>query len=249
MFTGTHQPPSEPPETGLKTSSASASDTGPVRKCNEDFCAADDARGNFVLSDGMGGGPDGRAASELVCNVLLAQRAKGHNWFDAVKTAHLGLRLESRKRNGTRDAGATVVAVAIEGDRYDLVWVGDSRIYRWNDGLTLLTRDHSIVQGLLASGAIQSEDIEDHPYRHSLTQVLGKTDPDKLEPECMSGRVHPGDRYVLCSDGLHEAVPEPRLSAILDRYLNTEQAVRALVDLALERGAEDNVSALIVDVR
>jgi protein phosphatase len=248
MLTGTHQPPSNRTGERLKISSASASDAGPVRKHNEDFCASDIDRGCFVLSDGMGGGPDGRAASELVCSVMLAKRARGDDWHAAVKTAHLGLRVESRKRNGTRDAGATVVALAIEGDRYDLVWVGDSRIYLWNDGLTLLTRDHSIVQGLLASGAIQPEDIASHPYRHSLTQVLGKTDPEKLEPECMSGRVYPGDRFVLCSDGLCDSVPESRLSAILDRYLDTQQAVRALMDAALDAGAEDNVSVLIVDV-
>lgn len=249
MFTGTHQPPSSAPERHLIVNSASASETGPVRKCNEDYCASDDAQGCYVLSDGMGGGPDGRAASELVCSVLLAKRAQAQDWISAVKTAHLGLRLESRKRNGTRDAGATVVALSIEDDRYELVWVGDSRIYRWNDGLTLLTRDHSIVQGLLASGAIQPEDIEDHPYRHSLTQVLGKTDPDKLEPESMSGRVYPGDRFVLCSDGLYDAVPETRMSTILDRHLDTRQAVREMMGAALESQAEDNVSVLIVDIR
>jgi protein phosphatase len=229
--------------------SAFASDTGPVRRCNEDSCASDDARGCYVLSDGMGGGPDGRAASELVCSVMLAKRVSGNDWTSAVKTAHLGLRVESRKRNGTRDAGATVVALSIEGDRYDLVWVGDSRIYRWNDGLTLLTRDHSIVQGLLASGAIQPEDIASHPYRHSLTQVLGKTDPEKLEPEHMSGRVYQGDRFILCSDGLYDAVAETRMSTILDRYLDTRQAVHALMDAALDAKAEDNVSVLVVDIR
>lgn len=249
MLTGTHQPPPNRPQQRLKISSALASDAGPIRSCNEDYCLSDIDRGCFVLSDGMGGGPDGRAASELVCSVMLAKRARGEDWQAAVKTAHLGLRVESRKRNGTRDAGATVVALAIEDDRYELVWVGDSRIYVWNDELTLLTRDHSIVQGLLASGAIQPEDIESHPYRHSLTQVLGKTDPDKLEPECMSGRIYPGDRFVLCSDGLYDAVSESLMSRILERYLDTDQAVHAMIDAALEAKAEDNVSVLIVDAR
>jgi len=244
---GTAQPPFEPGN-GLKITSAFASEAGTVRSCNEDFCAADESRGFFALSDGMGGGPDGQMASELVCIAMLGQRARGLDWLHAIKTAHLGLRLQSRKHNGTRDAGATVVALSVKDGRYDLVWVGDSRIYRWNDGLTLLTRDHSVVQGLLASGAIQPEDVEGHPYRHSLTQVLGKTDPDKLEPEFMSGRVYSGDRFLLCSDGLHGAVSDDCLGMILRRRRSADATVRDLLGAALDAKTEDNVSVLIVDI-
>lgn len=232
----------------MRFASALATDPGHVRAVNEDSCAIDQDHGCYVLSDGMGGGPDGQVASQIVCAVMIKKLCLDDAIDEAVKAAHLALRLDSRRRSGTRNSGATLAALRLNGERYDIVWIGDTRIYRWNGRLTLLTCDHSVVQGLLSSGAISADEVADHPYRHNLTQVLGKTDPEELKPEYMSGKVYPGERYLLCSDGLYGELSGEQFNDILGQNLDARETAQKLVDTVLQGPAADNLSVIVVDI-
>ncbi len=232
----------------MKLSSAYVTDPGPTRARNEDACLVLDSPTCFLLSDGMGGGPDGKLASQIICAVAAEQLKRGAALDASVLGAHNALRMDCTRRTGDTQAGATLVALLIQGNRYDLAWVGDSRIYRFNDALLQLTADHSIVEGLLASGAISLDEASNHPYANSLTQVLGKTAPDALEIETMSGRIHSGDRFLLCSDGLHGKLGQSEITDILEKRLAAAETARLLVSEALKRDADDNVSAMVVDV-
>lgn len=232
----------------MKLSSAFATDPGPARAHNEDACLILKNLGCFLLSDGMGGGPDGQLASKIVCTVAAEQLKRGLALEKAILGAHNALRMDCTRRTGNTRSGATLVALVIVGERYQLAWVGDSRIYRLDDQLVPLTADHSIVGGLLASGAISADEAVDHPYASSLTQVLGKTEPEELEIETMSGRVAVGQRFLLCSDGLYGKLDDKALSDILSQRHPASETAQVLVAEALKRDADDNVSALVVDV-
>src|SRR5690606_18654810 len=97
--------------------------------------------------------------------------------------------------------GTTVVAVRIDGNRFEVAWVGDSRVYLWRDGtLAQLSQDHSYVQELIAQGAISIDQARSHPHRNVVTQALGVTDPQQLNVATMSGELAPGTQLLLCSD-------------------------------------------------
>ncbi len=232
----------------MKLSGAFATDPGPARAHNEDACLILKSHGCFLLSDGMGGGPDGQLASKIVCTVAAEQLKRGLALEAAILGAHNALRMDCTRRTGDTRSGATLVALVITGERYQLAWVGDSRIYRLDDRLVRLTADHSVVGGLLASGAISAEEALNHPYVSSLTQVLGKTEPAELEIETMSGRVNVGERFLLCSDGLYGKLDNTALFNIMSQRLSPSETTQLLVAEALKQDADDNVSALIVDV-
>ncbi|TVQ32530.1 MAG: serine/threonine-protein phosphatase [Wenzhouxiangella sp.] len=232
----------------MNLSSAYISDPGPARSQNEDACLINQEAGCFLLADGMGGGPDGKLASQIVCSVTFEQLQRGRSLEEAVLGAHTALRMDCTRRTGSTQAGATLVALVVRDDRFELAWVGDSRIYRFNQKLVLLTADHSVVEGLLASGAISPAEADDHPYRNSLTQVLGKTDPENLEIETMSGRIHARERFLLCSDGLYGKLTNDEISDTLTRRLPADETAQTLVNKALDRKTDDNLTALIVDV-
>jgi serine/threonine protein phosphatase PrpC len=142
--------------------------------------------------------------------------------------------------------GTTVVAALIEGARGVVAHVGDSRIYHWSDGrLHVLTRDDSWAAALIAQG-MSTEDLARHPMRHVLTNVVGAR--DQVEVHVRELSLLPGDRLLLCSDGLHEPMTEDRIAPILGGEADVQAAATRLVREALERGTRDNVTALVVDV-
>jgi protein phosphatase len=142
--------------------------------------------------------------------------------------------------------GTTVVATLIDGAKAAIGHVGDSRVYLWSgETLTVLTRDDSWAAALIAQG-LSTEDLARHPMRHVLTNVVGAR--DQVEVHVREIAVRPGDRLLLCSDGLHEPLSNDRLAAILGRERDAEAAATRLVREALERGTRDNVTALVVEI-
>jgi hypothetical protein len=112
--------------------------------------------------------------------------------------------------------GTTVVAARVTGNRFEVAWVGDSRVYLWRDGqLAQLSQDHSYVQELIAQGAISAEQARSHPHRNVVTQALGVTDPNQLNVETMTGELRPGMQLLLCSDGLTEEVEDRNIADVL----------------------------------
>ena len=143
--------------------------------------------------------------------------------------------------------GTTVVAARLDGMRFEIAWVGDSRIYLWDGHLHQLSQDHSYVQELIEQGAITPEQARVHPHRNVITQALGVTDPQALKIEVMRGELRPGMQLLLCSDGLTEEVDDARIAEILAKEdVSAQECVEQLVLAALHGGGTDNVTVIVL---
>jgi protein phosphatase len=135
----------------------------------------------------------------------------------------------------------------LDGNQYEVAWVGDSRVYLWDGSLRQVSQDHSYVQELIDQGAITSEQARSHPHRNVVTQALGVTDPQSLRVESVRGRFTPGMQFLLCSDGLTEEVKDATIASIVARQdLTPQECVDHLVLAALEGGGSDNVTVILV---
>lgn len=229
-----------------------ASDVGAVRKANEDSVFA--GRRVFVVADGMGGHAAGDVASALAV-ARLARLDANEDLRPADIDRELLLANEdilgaARENPEQADMGTTIAVLALGWFAGSQHWIvahaGDCRVYRYAQGeLNLLTADHTEVAELVAAGAIDAADAAKHPRRHIVTRALGSTpapDADVL----MLAPV-PGERFLLCSDGLNLEVPDAEIARLLSEQPSAERAAAALVGCALRSGGRDNVSAVVVD--
>jgi serine/threonine protein phosphatase PrpC len=132
----------------------------------------------------------------------------------------------------------------VKDGRYAVLWAGDSRLYRVRDGgIDLITTDHSQVEQMVASGLLTRAEAESHPMAHMLSRAVGVRPELALDER--TGDVLPGDTFLLCSDGLTRTVHEDEIGAVVAQEA-PRRAAAALVDLALERGAADNVTVVVV---
>lgn len=239
---------------------AGLTDQGRVRKENEDHWYADPEQGLYLVADGMGGTFGGGLASQVVVETLpplLHQRLPGIDRLDKAETkeqllqalADLSDRLrdEARDEYGLGGLGSTVVLLLV-GDRHAIVaHMGDSRAYLLRGGkLEPLTKDHTIVQVLLDCGEIRPEEVANHPARGQLTCFVGMN--GEALPEARLVELAPGDRFLLCSDGLTGMVSDERLKAALIEEASPENTCQRLIAEANEAGGNDNIAALIVSV-
>lgn len=229
-------------------SSVARTDRGLVRPRNEDSVVNRPNVGIWAVADGMGGHNRGDRASLILQEELTrlepgpSEEQVGEDAMrGGISAAHERVRAEL---GGTGMSGTTVVALVLRGDRYTCLWAGDSRLYRCAGGqVDLLTTDHSVVQELVDAGAITPEAAIRHPLRNRITRAVG-VEPS-LELQVRHGDVHPGERFLLCSDGLHglvDAAALGRLAMIAD----LDRAADALVTAALDAGGKDNVSLVLV---
>jgi len=237
----------------MTTLSAAGSHVGKVRANNQDSGYAGEHL--FVVADGMGGHAGGDVASAMTLQSIAdmdrpfesadeAARALSSALLDANQELAEAV-FEHPELTGM---GTTVSGFVRVGHRLAIAHIGDSRIYRWRAGrLTQITKDHTFVQRLVDSGRISAEEAAVHPRRSVLMRVLGDVD---LTPEIDTEIVdtEPGDRWLLCSDGLSGFVSEERMAELLAEHPDAAAAVEALIDESLDEGAPDNVTIVIVGV-
>lgn len=242
------QPPS------LQWSSAGRSHVGMVRAINEDACLSLPERGLWVVADGMGGHEAGDFASQMLIDAL-GQIPPPVSWETHRSAVHATLsevnqrlREESAQRYQNRTIGSTVVVLAAHGEQSACFWAGDSRIYRLRDQrLEQLTRDHSHVQELVDQGLIAPEEAHRHPLSNVITRAVGSA--DELEVDEVDQRLQTGDLFLLCSDGLNKTVSDTEIEQLLAHsQQNCQEAVQALIQLALMREANDNVTTVVVAI-
>jgi protein phosphatase len=233
----------------MRWSSASRSHPGRVREVNEDACLEQPRCGVWAVADGMGGHSLGEFASRLAIRSLmdlptagsLEQRAAAAE--ARLLDANRRLRAEAARRD-VPVIGTTIVALLVAENRFACVWAGDSRIYLYRDGrLKQLTRDHSQLEAVRSAHVGSSDDTLDRPPANVITRALGGH--DQLELDAVGADVADGDLFLLCSDGLSNEVSE---AAIAQALLpgSCKLATDALIEMALERGARDNVTAVVV---
>ncbi|MCI2237599.1 Stp1/IreP family PP2C-type Ser/Thr phosphatase [Paenibacillus sp. TRM 82003] len=231
---------------------AARSDVGLVRSTNQDSGYAGPHL--LVVADGMGGHAGGDVASSLAVGELASLDGEAHGSDDAAEHLHHALDAANEQlRRRVADEpelagmGTTVTAVLRAGSRLVLAHIGDSRGYLLRDGrLTQLTRDHSYVQSLIDEGRISAEEAERHPQRSVIMRVLTGRDDDTADVSVREAR--PGDRYLLCSDGLSGVVSHETLERTLAAGEPPDATCERLVELALRGGGPDNVSCVVADV-
>ena len=224
---------------------------GLVRKVNEDaILAAPEAR-IWAVADGMGGHAAGDLAAGIVIDALamvphdLGPGALMQAARRALHRAHDAIRAEARARSaGTM--GATVVTLVLADGHFVAFWAGDSRLYRFRDGgIALLTHDHSAVAELVEAGAMSWDEAELHPMSNMVTRAVGVG--EQLELDKVRGELRPGDRFLLCSDGLSRHATFDALQRLVPRA-PIETVTDTLLSHVMAGGARDNVSVIVVDV-
>lgn len=219
---------------------------GAVRERNEDSILTDPTGTLWAVADGMGGYAHGDVASDIVIDALATVPD------DADPVAAMAERLEAandivhqRARESGGMMGATAVAVMIQRAVAHVVWAGDSRAYLMRGGhLRMLTRDHTVVQDMVERGELSAHEAEHHPESHVVTRAIGMG--AGFAVEALRVPLVPGDRLLLCSDGLPACLSDQEVAERLVAAPTPEQACKALVADALGAGAPDNVSVIAV---
>lgn len=236
--------------TGWRIDAVAATHPGLVRRVNEDSHLARDRDGLWVVADGMGGHAHGDWASHAVVQAMESVavstdfHAATQAVADAIHSANRRIWSESQRRG--QQMGSTAVALLIAGGCFAALWVGDSRIYVLRDGeLHPLTRDHSQVQEMVDRGLITPAEAQHHPRGHVLARAIGVG--ARLSVDVVTDDVMPGDLFLLCSDGLTGVLDDAAIGRIMAAG-HRQAALDALIAGALDGGAPDNVTAILVGV-
>ena len=207
----------------------------------------------LAVADGMGGHAGGDIASSVVLARLVALDGESiggdamARLGDVLRAANEELRHRVDSEPDLRGMGTTVTALLRYGSRLAVAHIGDSRGYLLRDGvLSQITHDHSFVQSLVDEGRISAEDALHHPQRNIVTRVLTGQEDD--EPDLSVREARPGDRYLLCSDGLSDVLTDDTVAEVLVDAVDPGAAAERLIELALRAGAPDNVTCVVADV-
>ncbi|MEZ4668911.1 MAG: Stp1/IreP family PP2C-type Ser/Thr phosphatase [Anaerolineae bacterium] len=248
------------PENGIYLRSSARTSTGQVRENNEDnihLWAGDD----FVLAivaDGMGGAAAGEEASRMAVETIkegftprepqdgtpIAERLR-----EIIQAANLGIFRKAAASPEMRGMGTTLTLAYVRGTYATFAHVGDSRAYLvdgMDHEITQITSDHSFVQALVLAGHITPDQVEGHPMGNVLYRALGQS--EELDIDLYYKRLHVGDRLVLCSDGLTRHVKPGEIAETTFADPSPDVVSQKLIDLANERGGEDNVSVIVIAV-
>ena len=250
-----------------KVATALLSDMGRVRTNNEDAITEDQEIGLLVLADGMGGYNAGEIASGIATSTILdVVRAA---WKDlkpgqideesgysqealllrrAIEKAHETIYQVAQSQPQCAGMGTTIVAALPHDDVLSIAYVGDSRLYRFREGkLEQITRDHSLLEELVARGHYNREEAAKLVRKNIVTRALGVE--QTVSADIIEDTLEVGDILLLCSDGLNDMVKDETIGLTLAKYAdNVERAAQELVKLALENGGKDNVSVVIARV-
>jgi PPM family protein phosphatase len=235
------------------------SDTGLVRSVNQDAYCIDPQGRFFILADGMGGHAGGEEASKLAAQVIQSYLVE--HWEEPQKSitlleaafwqANQAIVQDQRDHPERGDMGTTAVVLLFRNS--EAPWcahVGDSRLYRLRASqLEQITEDHTWVAKALKAGVLSQEQASFHPWRHMLSQCLGRE--DLAEVEIQPVEVQAGDRFLLCSDGLTEELSDSAIASLLAAPLcdnACDNAAIALVQAAKENGGRDNITVVIVAI-
>ena len=225
---------------------ATATHVGNVREHNEDSYVADVNHNLWLIADGMGGHAGGEIASALAADIVSTGVANGVALDEAIQCAHRAILDAVKNGKGKYGMGTTIVAVRMLENSYEIAWVGDSRAYLWNNGLTQLSKDHSYVQMLVDLGKILPDEARWHPQKNIITQSLGSEFLDTLMVDVQQGELRPGQKILLCSDGLSDELNDRVIGDIIKLAESDQAAVDGLLSAVLENTARDNITVILV---
>ena len=257
----------------LSLSSFILSDVGRVREKNEDCALIMEDHGLYVVADGMGGHASGEVASQMSIEAIrdfylgevdpaklredyrrqresppAGDRRRNfdeYRLWRSLSAANRHIFRAAQRYRQYRDMGTTVVATTFVKNRIYVGYVGDSRVYRVRkDGIEQLTEDHSLANEYVKMKILRKEDVPRFPYKNIIVRALGLTDEVKVDT--FYREVRPGDRFLLCSDGLTDLVMDDEIFQAVMASDDPESGCRVLVDAANDRGGVDNITVLLV---
>ncbi|MFQ5730182.1 MAG: Stp1/IreP family PP2C-type Ser/Thr phosphatase [Waddliaceae bacterium] len=241
---------------------AGITDIGCVRRSNEDSIGLFQDLDLYVVADGMGGHAAGEVASKMAVDQIeqflkdvektesastVSEKKNNQSLLaNAIASANQKIYNTSLEDASLNGMGTTVVALLAKPDEVELGFVGDSRVYLYqNNGIQQLTKDHSLVNEYVKRGLLAPEAVATHPQKHVLSRALGTG--VEVEVETCKRVPCPGDIYLLCSDGLSNKLSSTEMeSIVMETKGNIEEAGRKLVHMAKEKGGEDNISVVLV---
>lgn len=243
----------------VEVEAACLTDVGRIRTNNEDAYLMAPERDLYIVADGIGGHQAGELAAQAVVTVLpqlIERRLAGlvsprsqtieESLRGAITDLSQRLRAETIDRIDLQGMGTTVALALLRNGKAHIAHMGDSRIYlQRGDELTQLTADHSVVALLVKSAEITAAEARVHPVRSQLTRYVGMEGEPK--PEAQTICLEPGDRLLICSDGLTSMIGDDAIADILCVNAAPVNACRVLVDAANAAGGQDNVTVLVVD--
>ncbi|MEO8891482.1 MAG: protein phosphatase 2C domain-containing protein [Coleofasciculaceae cyanobacterium] len=239
----------------MKSCFAGQTDPGLLRSFNQDAYHLDPDGRFFIVADGMGGHAGGQEASLIATQKIQAYLEE--NWQSSIESSKLleealydanQAIIEDQKSHPERsDMGTTVVVVMFRLQDSWFSHVGDSRLYRFRQSkLEQITEDHTWVAKAMKAGEITPEQARVHPWRHVLSQCLGRRDLPPVEVEPFD--VQPGDRLLLCSDGLTEELDDSIIASDLKLGIENQEIAAKLIEAAKEEGGRDNITVVIVEI-
>jgi serine/threonine-protein phosphatase Stp1 len=237
----------------LPTKSWALSSAGSVRTHNEDNLLSRPDLGLWVVADGAGGHQSGAIASGMIVE-RLNQLTGAFSTAKIVElvhqvlsNVHAELLATAQARGSEIVIASTFVALVIRDDTFTCLWAGDSRAYVLRQGeLRQISKDHSLVQELIDLGKLSAADAERHPHAHVITRAIG-ADAGGLELDQEVGLIEPGDRFLLCSDGLSKTLDPNEMIELLGSVSATPPSEQ-LIGAALARRVRDNVTAIVVEI-
>jgi len=256
---------SEPAPPPLRRTGTGLSDLGRKRQTNEDAYFIDDLLGLYVVADGMGGHAAGEVASQEAVETVYGMVKRGignlHELEDpvqeedvrsacrlmesAVQAATYMVFSMAEMDRGKSGMGTTISAMLVLGEYAITAQVGDSRIYRIRGAeVEQLTEDHTLIAWQLKQGLITPQEAKKSPHRNVITRAVGNRDYVQVDTGLV--QLLSGDRFLLCSDGLHGYLRELDICPIV--RLSGEHAVKRFIELANERGGKDNITAILLEI-
>ena len=240
----------------MKLDSTGLSDPGLIRAYNQDCHYIDSAGRFFIVADGMGGHAGGEEASRIATQEIRSYLEQ--NWQSpesalnlleqALSTANQAIVTDQQNHPERADMGTTAVVVVIRpGESPVCGHVGDSRLYRLRKSqLQQITEDHTWIAKALKIGDITPDEARVHPYRHVLSNCLGREDLNQISVQPLD--LQQGDRLLLCSDGLTEELVDDKIASYLQGTPSLKIAAASLVAAANEEGGHDNITVVLVSV-
>ncbi len=248
----------------VRITSCGITDVGLKRGHNEDNYLINEELNLFVVADGMGGHAGGEYASAIAVNtveeIVTSMEMDGevtdsddpvevtrHKLTHAIRLAGRRIFEKAREQPEYHGMGTTAVVVLVDGANAFVAHVGDSRVYLVRDGaIEQVTEDHSLIAEKIRHGLITPEEAKNHRMRNVITRSLGYQ--EDVEVDLTIRGVRRGDAYLLCSDGLSGHVTDEEMAEHVVRASGPQEAARKLVELACERGGEDNITTVIAQV-
>jgi len=248
----------------MRTISYGVTDVGLKREKNEDNLLINDELNLFVLADGMGGHAGGEYASQIAVSTIEDYMLNGEDLTDpkggsephthpineklkrSIQMAGDHIYHQATEHPELRGMGTTTVAMVFNDQKAHIAYVGDSRVYlARNKNIELLTEDHSLVNEQVKAGLISEEDAKNHQLRNIITRSVGFQ--EEVEIDTMTQETKIGDRFLLCSDGLSNFIEDKEMGEILATR-ELQDAAQDLVDLAIDRGGDDNITLIAIEI-